>query len=38
MALRIAGAAGYLGGAVVASAADEVDRVVAILFKLTYRR
>jgi four helix bundle protein len=37
-ALRIAGSAGYLEPEVVARQADEVDRVVAILHKLTYPR
>jgi four helix bundle protein len=35
--LRIAGAAGYLEKACVAQHADAVDRIVATLYKLTYR-
>jgi len=38
MALRIAGAAGYLAGAVVAKEVDDIDRIVATLYKLTYHR
>ena len=37
MALKIAGAVGHLDAETVADAADEVDRVVAILYKLSYR-
>ena len=37
-ALKIAGAAGYLDPDLVAREADSLDRIVAILWKLTYRR
>ena len=37
MALRIAGAAGYLEPPRVAREADAVDRIVATLYKLAYR-
>src|SRR5262245_37524281 len=36
--LRIAGAAGYLGAKVVAAEVDDIDRIVATLYKLTYPR
>jgi four helix bundle protein len=36
--LRIAGAAGYLASERVALEVDRVDRIVATLYKLTYRR
>jgi four helix bundle protein len=36
--LRIAGAAGYLDTEQVAREVDTVDRIVATLYKLTYRR
>ena len=35
--LRISGAAGYLESEVVAREADDIDRIVATLWKLTYR-
>src|SRR5262245_3136584 len=38
MALRIAGAARYLPAGVVSAEADNVDRIVATLYKLTYRK
>jgi hypothetical protein len=38
MALRIAGAAGYLQTELAVQEADDVDRIVAILHKLTYPR
>ena len=38
LGLRIAGAAGYLEPDRVASEVDSVDRIVAILYKLAYRR
>jgi four helix bundle protein len=38
LALRIAGAAGYLGAEVVATEADAIDKIVATLHKLTYPR
>lgn len=38
MALRIAGAADYLDAATVAPEVDDIDRIVATLYKLTYRR
>jgi four helix bundle protein len=37
-AIRIAGAAGYLGPDVVAREVDRVDRIVATLHRLTYPR
>jgi four helix bundle protein len=37
LALRIAGAAGYLDTERVAREVDKVDRIVAILYKLAYR-
>ena len=37
LGLRIAGAAGYLEAAVVASEVDTLDRIVATLYKLAYR-
>jgi len=37
LGLRIAGAAGYLDAERVAQTVDSVDRIVAILYKLTYR-
>jgi len=37
LGLRISGAAGYLESAVVASEVDAVGRIVATLYKLTYR-
>src|SRR3954468_17148837 len=36
--LRIAGAAGYLEAEVVAKEVDSVDRIVATLYKLAYRK
>jgi four helix bundle protein len=38
MALRIAGAAGYLHSELVAHEAADVDRIVATLYRLTYTR
>jgi four helix bundle protein len=38
LALRVAGAAGYVTGDVVTQETDQVDRVVATLWKLTYRK
>ena len=38
LGLRIAGAAGYLANDVVTAEADDVDRIVATLRKMTYRR
>jgi four helix bundle protein len=38
LGLRIAGAAGYLEPEVVARWVDKVDRIVATLYRLTYRR
>ncbi len=38
MAIRIAGAAGYLDAELVAKEADDLDRIVATLHKLTYPR
>ncbi len=38
MALRIAGAAEYLDAGVVAREVDDIDRIVAILYKLKHRR
>ena len=35
--LRISGAAGYLGPKVVAFEVDQLDRIVATLYKLAYR-
>lgn len=35
--LRISGAAGYLGAQVVAFEVDQLDRIVATLYKLAYR-
>lgn len=37
LGLRITAAAGYLEGSVVASELDALDRIVATLYKLTYR-
>jgi four helix bundle protein len=37
LGLRIAGAAGYLGAEQVARELDALDRVIATLYKLTYR-
>jgi hypothetical protein len=37
MALRIAGAAGYVDAQRVAREVDAVDRIVATLYKLAYR-
>jgi hypothetical protein len=37
LGLRISVAAGYLEGSVVASELDALDRIVATLYKLTYR-
>jgi four helix bundle protein len=37
LGLRIAGAAGYLAQSVVAPEVDDVDRIVATLYKLAYR-
>jgi four helix bundle protein len=38
LALRIAGAADYLGAPSVASEVRDIDRIVATLYKLAYRR
>ena len=38
MALHIAGAAGYLESEAVAIGVDQIDRIVATLYRLTYRR
>jgi hypothetical protein len=38
MALRIAGAAGYLQTELVAREAADIDRIVATLYRLTYPR
>ena len=38
MALRLAGACGYLPEAEAAAAAKEVDSVIAVLWTLAYRR
>ncbi len=37
LALRISGAAGYLAAELVSREVDQVDRVVATLYKLAYR-
>jgi hypothetical protein len=38
MALRIAAAAGYVSSEVAAKEVREIDRIVATLYKLTYRQ